>query len=226
MHESNYSTLKLLETQIRIQKELKSINNFGLIQGSIKFFDTESESLRLDDSKDVIESLIRKLVQFFTKNQSKTTSIITIGDNLIPYSKDLNYNQLVVDNILLIRNAWNILQDDLKTLALYNDIEVKNILVTVNRILENGKMVYNTILTLEKIQEHSIDKKIDHIEHDLERSSNLTAINMLKQIKQKLEGRVSPTCVLEVHEQVSVLIREATSKENLALMFEGWTPWI
>jgi phosphatidylinositol kinase/protein kinase (PI-3 family) len=58
-------------------------------------------------------------------------------------------------------------------------------------------------------------------------SKNVTAMNVLKQIKEKLEGRDTPNRTrISVQEQVHGLILEATSTERLALMYEGWMAWI
>lgn len=43
----------------------------------------------------------------------------------------------------------------------------------------------------------------------------------------KLEGRdPHPSRKYTTSEQVEYVIREAQSTENLALLYEGWTPWV
>lgn len=43
----------------------------------------------------------------------------------------------------------------------------------------------------------------------------------------KLEGRDPyPTRKYTTAEQVEYVIREAQSTDNLALLYEGWTPWV
>lgn len=56
---------------------------------------------------------------------------------------------------------------------------------------------------------------------------NAFAMNVLNRIRNKLEGR-EPNALRKasVEEQVDFIIREATSQENLAFMYEGWTAWI
>ena len=47
---------------------------------------------------------------------------------------------------------------------------------------------------------------------------------MRKTVKDKLEGWVRGE-LLSVQGQVKHLIREATSEENLSLLFQGWGAW-
>lgn len=43
----------------------------------------------------------------------------------------------------------------------------------------------------------------------------------------KLEGRDrDPNRRQTVHEQVDWMIREAMNPDNLAVLYEGWTPWV
>eukprot|EP00118_Oscarella_pearsei_P002798 m.11633 g.11633 ORF g.11633 m.11633 type:complete len:3440 (+) comp23529_c0_seq1:72-10391(+) len=56
---------------------------------------------------------------------------------------------------------------------------------------------------------------------------NTFAVNVWRRVKAKLEGRdVDPNKRMSVAEQVEWVIQQATSKENLALMYEGWTSWV
>nr|CAI5830166.1 unnamed protein product [Callosobruchus analis] len=56
---------------------------------------------------------------------------------------------------------------------------------------------------------------------------NAYAVNVWRRVKMKLEGRDPDhgrKCT--VQEQVEYVIREASSLDNLALLYEGWTPWV
>jgi PI-3-kinase-related kinase SMG-1 len=58
-------------------------------------------------------------------------------------------------------------------------------------------------------------------------SKNVTALNALKQIRAKLEGRdTSDRTRQTIQDQVHSLIMQATSPERLAVMYEGWMSWI
>ncbi|XP_072167614.1 serine/threonine-protein kinase SMG1-like [Diadema setosum] len=56
---------------------------------------------------------------------------------------------------------------------------------------------------------------------------NTYAINVWRRVKGKLDGRdPDPGKRLVVAEQVDYVIREATSLDNLATLYEGWTAWV
>ncbi|KZC05708.1 Serine/threonine-protein kinase SMG1 [Dufourea novaeangliae] len=56
---------------------------------------------------------------------------------------------------------------------------------------------------------------------------NAYALNVWRRIRMKLEGRdPHSTRKYTTAEQVEYVIREAQSTDNLALLYEGWTPWV
>ncbi|XP_037086106.1 serine/threonine-protein kinase smg-1-like [Pollicipes pollicipes] len=56
---------------------------------------------------------------------------------------------------------------------------------------------------------------------------NQYALAVWRRVRQKLEGRdPDPTRPASVAEQVDFTIQEATNVTNLALLYEGWTPWV
>ncbi|TPX41406.1 hypothetical protein SeMB42_g05495 [Synchytrium endobioticum] len=56
---------------------------------------------------------------------------------------------------------------------------------------------------------------------------NAHAIQALKRVRAKLDGRDGgDSHRLGVAEQVDMIIKQATSVDNLAVMYEGWMPWI
>ncbi|OXU25637.1 hypothetical protein TSAR_001094 [Trichomalopsis sarcophagae] len=56
---------------------------------------------------------------------------------------------------------------------------------------------------------------------------NAYALNVWRRVRMKLEGREpNPNRKYTTAEQVEYVIREAQSIENLALLYEGWTPWV
>ncbi|KAL5032700.1 hypothetical protein RTP6_000768 [Batrachochytrium dendrobatidis] len=60
-----------------------------------------------------------------------------------------------------------------------------------------------------------------------EQARNAYAVNVLKKIRLKLEGRESDfKSRLSVPDHVEQIIKEATNKDNLASMYEGWMSWI
>ncbi|XP_033630103.1 serine/threonine-protein kinase SMG1-like [Asterias rubens] len=56
---------------------------------------------------------------------------------------------------------------------------------------------------------------------------NTHAINVWRRVKGKLDGRdPDPSKRLSIPEQVDFVIKEATSLDNLATLYEGWTAWV
>ncbi|XP_055937546.1 serine/threonine-protein kinase SMG1-like isoform X2 [Argiope bruennichi] len=56
---------------------------------------------------------------------------------------------------------------------------------------------------------------------------NTYATNVWKRIKMKLDGKdPDPSKKASISEQVDFVIKEATHLENLAVLYEGWTPWV
>lgn len=56
---------------------------------------------------------------------------------------------------------------------------------------------------------------------------NSYAVSVWRRVKLKLEGRDPESAVrTSVADQVDRIIKEATSMDNLAVLYEGWTPWV
>jgi len=55
---------------------------------------------------------------------------------------------------------------------------------------------------------------------------NIHAVNIVKRVKEKLEGLDGTSQPMSISQQVDWVIKEATSTDNLCKMYEGWTPWI
>ncbi|KAI8603620.1 hypothetical protein EDD21DRAFT_23420 [Dissophora ornata] len=56
---------------------------------------------------------------------------------------------------------------------------------------------------------------------------NAYAVHILRRVRHKLEGRdFEAVKKCKVTEQVDRVIQEATNVDNLANMYEGWTPWL
>lgn len=56
---------------------------------------------------------------------------------------------------------------------------------------------------------------------------NLYALNVWKRVKAKLEGReMDINSRASVADQVSRVIDDAISLDNLCQLYEGWTPWV
>jgi serine/threonine-protein kinase SMG1 len=60
-----------------------------------------------------------------------------------------------------------------------------------------------------------------------EQKLNAYAVSVGRRIRMKLEGRdLDPNKRCTVQEQIDWIIREAMDLDNLAVLYEGWTPWV
>ncbi|TDG41571.1 hypothetical protein AWZ03_012009 [Drosophila navojoa] len=60
-----------------------------------------------------------------------------------------------------------------------------------------------------------------------EQKRNAYGVSVWKKIRMKLEGRDPDSNQrASVAEQVDYVLREATNPDNLAVLYEGWTPWV
>lgn len=56
---------------------------------------------------------------------------------------------------------------------------------------------------------------------------NSYAVTVWRRVRMKLEGRDPDASKrMSVEDQVEWMIREATNRDNLAVLYEGWTPWV
>lgn len=67
----------------------------------------------------------------------------------------------------------------------------------------------------------------DHLYGAALQERNGYAVGVWKRVKMKLDGRDPDSGKRStVADQVDYTIKEATRLENLALLYEGWTPWV
>ncbi|KAJ3126559.1 Serine/threonine-protein kinase smg1 [Nowakowskiella sp. JEL0407] len=79
---------------------------------------------------------------------------------------------------------------------------------------------------IEKETPEAVEKR-DNVKRRAVQERNQHAVNLLKRVKTKLEGRdTADYGKLTVSEQVENIISEAVKVENFAMMYEGWMAWI
>ncbi|KAJ8977248.1 hypothetical protein NQ317_007425 [Molorchus minor] len=119
-----------------------------------------------------------------------------------------------------------------------NKEEVKESLQHIEYIKEHTDNIYRQLFNLESVKITNLNKpncmkrnpeKQEPQKQDSSKGQhrNAYAVNVWRRVKLKLEGRDPDSgrkCA--VQEQVDYVICEATSLDNLALLYEGWTPWV
>ncbi|XP_058127309.1 serine/threonine-protein kinase Smg1-like [Anopheles ziemanni] len=70
-------------------------------------------------------------------------------------------------------------------------------------------------------------QQLDRNQKQKEQKRNAYAVSVWRRIRMKLEGRdPDPARRYTIPEQVSWMIQEAMDPNNLAVLYEGWTPWV
>ncbi|KAG5885461.1 hypothetical protein JTB14_037042 [Gonioctena quinquepunctata] len=118
--------------------------------------------------------------------------------------------------------------------------EVRELLKHLNYIRDLTPTVYDDLLNLESAKKRAQLVRQRAVSESPERAlpqkqesttkgqqSNAYAMKVWRRVKMKLEGRdPDPGRKSTIQEQVDYVIQEATSMDNLALLYEGWTPWV
>ncbi|XP_076263990.1 serine/threonine-protein kinase Smg1 isoform X2 [Rhynchophorus ferrugineus] len=114
---------------------------------------------------------------------------------------------------------------------------IEDVMQHLEYINEQTEDIYEGVLALQEQKGSSARSSLRRqscvIAEDQDRTENKVqprngyAVNVWRRVKMKLEGRdPDPGRKCTAQEQVDYVIREATSLENLALLYEGWTPWV
>ncbi|KAJ8915769.1 hypothetical protein NQ315_004581 [Exocentrus adspersus] len=114
---------------------------------------------------------------------------------------------------------------------------IKESLKRLDYLKEYTEIIYNDLLDLENVKNRQLVTPENCLSSNKEviqkesvtkgQQRNAYAVNVWRRVKMKLEGRDPDSCrKYTAQEQVDYVIREATSLDNLALLYEGWTPWV
>jgi len=101
----------------------------------------------------------------------------------------------------------------------------------VEKISEIQTEIDNLIELIDTIYDgfHQLNNSFDTINSTAYQQKtsevNSIAASVWHRVRLKLQGR-DTTKQLTVEEQVDSIIEEAVNVDNLALLYEGWTPWV
>lgn len=174
--------------------------------------------------------------------------MLKITESLIYYVKGTLFKPEILDKIYDTVAKWKEFKKHFRSLnEIFNifrkteDIkDIKDLETILNLLTQYGLEVINNILGFADIEElETTDVEVkdleevpnigdDSLRFNKEQNQNLTALNVLKQIRAKLEGRseLEREIKLSVLEQVDGLIKDALDVGKLSMMFEGWMGWI
>jgi hypothetical protein len=154
--------------------------------------------------------------QLYSKIYLKFSECFQMLFKLLPGRDDDNNTVL----LLIFENA-----KQLETLL----IELKTIVPKIYGDLSNLKDDFKKERTVSAAAQSQTDNQEEAKNSNTKRiqEANPFAIKVLKRVNQKLEGRDPDSAtILTISEHVNYLIDEATNLNKLALLYEGWTPWV
>ncbi|GAB0095897.1 hypothetical protein DMENIID0001_113330 [Sergentomyia squamirostris] len=145
-----------------------------------------------------------------------------------------NHQNATKDYLTKCKN-FTAIYDSLMTDLKKDNVTVEKIVEKIDCLLTdiNGifvgpselKRYYHNDTFMEKNEENKGGKAKDA--HQNLQKRNAYAVSVWRRIRLKLEGREpEPTKRITVPEQVDWMIREAMDRDNLAILYEGWTPWV
>ncbi|XP_022908365.2 serine/threonine-protein kinase SMG1 [Onthophagus taurus] len=116
--------------------------------------------------------------------------------------------------------------------------DIEAVRSSVYYLKDHTATIYEKLLNLEQqenggrveqLRETRRDSQSKNVKQENTRGQqrNAYAVSVWRRVRQKLEGK-DPDVGRKytIQEQVEHVIREATSLDNLALLYEGWTPWV
>eukprot|EP00106_Octopus_bimaculoides_P021655 XP_014789097.1 PREDICTED: serine/threonine-protein kinase SMG1-like isoform X1 [Octopus bimaculoides] len=88
---------------------------------------------------------------------------------------------------------------------------------------QSGVAIKSNIGSVKKIEKVSRDPRTGKAIQE----RNSYAVSVWRRVKMKLDGRdPDANKRLTAQEQVDFVLKEATNLDNLAVLYEGWTPWV
>ncbi|KAL9873896.1 serine/threonine-protein kinase Smg1 isoform X2 [Glossina fuscipes] len=184
-----------------------------------------NSSVRLD---------LRQLLKMFTKSFKQSTSKLDSTTELRDLQHAIKLLQTKLNDLQLYVGTQEFDEQsldqivekvkELQCLGQQNNdkllLMIENFLNTdCNRVDLSNNQCIN--LSPNRQMENSASSQIS------EQKRNAYAVSVWKRIRMKLDGRdPDPNRRSTVNEQVDFVIREAISEDNLASLYEGWTPWV
>ncbi|CAK9817618.1 Serine/threonine-protein kinase SMG1 [Anthophora quadrimaculata] len=190
---------------------------------------------------------IEGLQEFLSSYRSFTESISTIVKELEPDSLDVNRGRAIKEELenmaTTVPNLYNELLEfanerrisPAKTLEKQKEMEKEKerereresemevsaggLMKKKGKLIRQEGMCYSPRKGIPLTRDPTTGKAVQE--------RNAYALNVWHRVRMKLEGcDPHPTRKYTTAEQVEYVIREAQSIDNLALLYEGWTPWV
>ncbi|KAJ3256336.1 Serine/threonine-protein kinase smg1 [Boothiomyces macroporosus] len=242
----NWKIGQNLENVISYGDRLELISRKGVLDGTLEHLNSSIDGLHIEDSNDVLNNSVSKLHQAIESMKKIVEPILKIIDNILNYSKDTAYSEEVLNSFIMCKKQWKEVKENVhKAQKICNALAetkegnlVQELQISVQSISNEVVKVISTIFTFSTLKEYTRSEvsetklqndteEIDTQKFNREQTRNLTAVNVLKLIKAKLDGADNPDHKHNsIEEHVDYLVRSATDINNLSKMYEGWMSWI
>ncbi|KAK3583612.1 hypothetical protein CHS0354_039435 [Potamilus streckersoni] len=225
------------------------------VNSQIKDTDKKVISLKeeMDSAKEEINSEVQIIKTLLTTHHKSMSDIRAILKSLAKQEEQERGEQINPNGIREYLNLYKNFSENIATalkMVVSDDI-TKDGILEANSILDALKeqipQIYDTMLEMApplQMEEKLDDpgqlnfatapniRKSEKISRDPKtgkaiQERNSYAVGVWRRVKMKLDGRdPDPNKRLSAAEQVDYVIKEATHLDNLAVLYEGWTPWV
>ncbi|XP_067130817.1 serine/threonine-protein kinase SMG1 [Centruroides vittatus] len=215
---------KYEEQDIHIEDKQK-----GRLHHYITTYRTFSEQISgivrelLSEGQDLESSNVQKII---SKLESLTSMTQEVYDELLNLAGPMGISKSNQENFKKIHPLHQSVDKDLKGVELKkNNLSTTQgqELFSVTSPISQGALTKSVTTGNNKKNSIMRDPRTGKIIQE----RNMYATNVWRRVKMKLDGRdPDPNKRSTIAEQVDFVIKEATNLENLAVLYEGWTPWV
>lgn len=202
---------------------------------------TQEVMNKLDDKKQTLQ------IEMMNHEGNMKFQENALYGNVEEMQKSMKEHQKLLGNVLSYLNKNDdLIQNTIKTHNMFMERINNVLLIILNKDwgqfpieIVSGKII--EILKCFEDVFSNLSKNIAYLRSDEDRDysaklksrtdyqpkQNSYAVSVWRRIRMKLEGRdPDPSKRATIPEQVDWMIKEATNVDNLAVLYEGWTPWI
>ncbi|KAJ3359561.1 hypothetical protein HDU91_004898 [Kappamyces sp. JEL0680] len=234
--------LRTLQTLASLRRRLDYIKDNGIMEGSLRDLKERMDATQIFDSSLTARKLVKKLSTLIDTAKPLVDAIVLLCQSVLRLAKGTNYPHIkaleeCVDLWSRVKGTGKNITTVFKSYLATKQVKDIDSLVSLLAELDAGtEALFVLILNLCDLSEYQEEESSDSSDDDehggnsirlnKEQSKNITALNVLLKVKAKLQGKVADEAKAPVSKQVEELIHQATSADNLSLMYEGWMSWI
>lgn len=179
----------------------------------------------LSEGQDLESSNVQKII---SKLESLTSMTQEVYDELLNLAGPMGISKSSQENFKRVHPLQQNIDKDFKN----TESKKHNLstiqgqeLFSVTSPISQGALTKSIATSFGNTKKNSVTR--DPRTGKIIQERNMYATNVWRRVKMKLDGRdPDPNKRSTIAEQVDFVIKEATNLENLAVLYEGWTPWV